>query len=153
MRKFIRNIFILLILGLIGCSTPKYLPSTNYNIIKKDSLVIKTELVSVAVPLESHNIITTKKSHLETSVAVSDASIDSLGMLHHSLENKKDSIITVIKYVDKIQIRDTTIVKEIPVEVEKYVNKHYWYESILWFLSVLFILTIIFKILKRKLGF
>ena len=88
---------------LIGCSTPKYLPSSNIKIIAKDSLYVHTELISVAIPLENHTIVTpTKKSHLETSVAESDAEIDSLGLLHHTLVNKKDTLKTKIQYVDKI---------------------------------------------------
>ena len=87
--------------GLIsGCSSPRYIPaSSNIRIIAKDSMVVHTELVGVALPLESHSIITKSKSHLETSVATSDASIDSLGLLHHTLTNKKDSIRTKIQYV------------------------------------------------------
>ena len=128
---------------LIGCSTPKYLASSNIKIIAKDSLVINTKLVSVAIPIENHNIVTpTKKSHLETSVATSDASIDSLGLLHHTLVNKKDSISTKIQYIDKIVYRDSVEVKEVPVEVEKpvpYVPKFHQFTFILFWIFVLFI--------------
>ena len=137
---------------LIGCSTPKYLPSSNIKIVSKDSLVVHTELVSVAIPNESHSIITKKKSHLETSVATSDASIDSLGMLHHTLVNKKDSLKSKIQYVDKIVYRDSIEVKEVPVEVEKpvpYVPKFYKFTFAFFGIFVLFI---VIK-LSIKLGF
>ena len=105
--------------GLIsGCSSPRYIPASNIKIVSKDSLVVHTELVSVALPLESHSIITKSKSHLETSVAESDAEIDSLGLLHHTLTNKKDSIKTKIQYIDRISYRDSIQTKEVPVEVE-----------------------------------
>ena len=137
---------------LTGCSTPKYLPSSNIKIVSKDSLVVHTELVSAAIPLESHSIITKSKSHLETSVATSDAEIDSLGMLHHTLTNKKDSIKTKIQYVDKIVYRDSIEVKEVPVEVEKkvpYVPK--FYKFTFAFFGI-FVLSVIVKLLI-KLGF
>ena len=138
---------------LTGCSSQKYLPSSNIRIIAKDSLIIHTELVSVAIPLESHSIITkSKKSHLETSVATSDAEIDSLGLLHHTLVNKKDSLSTKIQYVDKIIYRDSIEVKEVPVDVKvpvRYVPKFHQFTFILFWIFVLFIVV---KLLI-KLGF
>ena len=152
------KIFLLcLILGfygfLTGCSTPKYLPSSNIRIVSKDSLIVHTELISVALPLESHTIVTPiKKSHLETSVATSDAEIDSLGLLHHTLANKKDSLKGKIQYVDKISYRDSIQIKEVPVEVEvkvPYIPKFYQFTFILFWIFVLFIVV---KLLI-KLGF
>ena len=134
---------------LIGCSTPKYLASSNIKIMAKDSLVINTKLVSVALPLESHSIITKKRSHLETSVATSDAEIDSLGLLHHTLVNKKDSIRTKIQYIDKIIYRDSIEIKEVPVEVEKpvpYIPKFYQFTFILFWIFVLFIVV---KVIRK----
>ena len=139
--------------GLIsGCSSPRYISSSNTRIVSKDSLVIHTELISVALPLESHSIITKSKSHLETSVATSDAEIDSLGLLHHTLTNKKDSIKTKIQYVDKIIFKDSIITKEVPVEVKvpvRYIPKFYQFTFILFWIFVLFIVV---KLLI-KLGF
>ena len=127
---------------LTGCSTQKYLPSSNIKIVSKDSLIVRTELVSVALPLESHSIITKSKSHLETSVATSDAEIDSLGMLHHTLTNKKDSIKTKIQYIDRISYRDSIEVKEVPVEVEvPYVPKFHQFTFALFWIFVLFIVV------------
>lgn len=144
---------ILVFYGLIsGCSSPRYLPSSNIKIIAKDSLFVQTKLISVALPLESHSIITKSKSHLETSVAVSDASIDSLGLLHHTLVNKKDSLKREIKYVDKIVYRDSITTKEVPVEVKvpvRYIPKFYQFTFILFWIFILFIVV---KLLI-KLGF
>ena len=148
----ISKIFLtIVILAFYGCSTQKYLPASNIKIVSKDSLVVHTELVSVAIPLESHTIVTpTKKSHLETSVAESDAEIDSLGLLHHTLTNKKDSIKTKIQYVDKIVYRDSVDVREVPVEVEvPYVPK--FYKFTFAFFGI-FVLSVIVKLLI-KLGF
>ena len=155
MSNYIKTFSICLILafyGLIsGCSSPRYIPSSsNIRIIAKDSLVVHTELVGVAIPLESHSIVTpTKKSHLETSVATSDAEIDSLGMLHHTLVNKKDSIKTKIQYIDKIVYRDSIQTKEVPVEVEKpvpYIPK--FYKFTFAFFGI-FVLLVIVKLLIK----
>lgn len=146
-------IVILAFYGLIsGCSSPRYISSSNTRIVSKDSLVIHTELISVALPLESHSIITKKKSHLETSVATSDAEIDSLGLLHHTLANKKDSLKREIKYIDKIVFKDSIITKEVPVEIKvpvRYIPKFYQFTFILFWIIVLFIVV---KLLI-KLGF
>ena len=144
---------ILALYGLIsGCSSPRYLPSSNMRIVSKDSLIVRTELVSIALPLESHSIIAKSKSHLETSVAESDAEIDSFGLLHHTLVNKKDSIKTKIQYVDKISYRDSIQTKEVPVEVKvpvPYIPKFYQFTFMLFWIFVLFIVV---KLLI-KLGF
>ena len=144
---------ILAFYGLIsGCSSPRYISSSNMRIVSKDSLIVHTELVSIALPLESHSIITKSKSHLETSVAESDAEIDSLGLLHHTLVNKKDSISTKIQYIDKIVYRDSIETKEVPVEVPvpvRYIPKFYQFTFILFWIFVLFIVV---KLLI-KLGF
>ena len=136
--------------GLIsGCSSPRYLPSSNMRIVSKDSLVVHTELVSIALPLESHSIITKSKSHLETSVAESDAEIDSLGLLHHTLVNKKDSLKREIKYVDKIVYRDSIQIKEVPVEVKvpvPYIPKFYQFTFILFWIFILFIVV---KVIRK----
>ena len=156
MIHYTKKFLICLILAfygfLTGCSTQKYLPSSNIKIVSKDSLIIHTELVSVAIPNESHSIITKSKSHLETSVAESDAEIDSLGLLHHTLVNKKDSLKREIQYIDKIIYRDSIEVKEVPVEVEvpvRYIPKFHQFTFILFWIFVLFIVV---KLLI-KLGF
>ena len=152
--KTFLTIVILAFYGLLtGCSTPRLLPASNIKIVSKDSLVVHTELVSAAIPLESHTIVTpTKKSHLETSVAESDASIDSMWLLHHTLTNKKDSIKTKIQYVDRISYRDSIQTKEVPVEVPvpvRYIPKFHQFTFILFWIFVLFIVV---KLLI-KLGF
>lgn len=154
MIHYTKTIFKCLILafyGLIsGCSSPRYISSSSQRIIAKDSLIVHTELVSIAIPNESHSIITkSEKSHLETSVATSDASIDSLGMLHHTLVNKKDSIKTKIQYIDKIVYRDSIEVQKVPVEVKvpvRYIPKFYQFTFILFWIFVLFIVV---KVIRK----
>lgn len=132
-----------------GCSSPRYISSSNMRIVSKDSLVVQTKLVSIALPLESHSIITKSKSHLETSLAESDAEIDSLGLLHHTLVNKKDSIRTKIQYIDKIIYRDSVEMREVPVEVEKpvpYIPKFYQFTFAFFGIFVLFIVV---KVIRK----
>lgn len=150
MSRLIKTFLIIVILAFYGCSSPRYIPASNIKIIAKDSLVIHTELVSIAIPNESHTIVTpTKKSHLETSLAESDASIDSLGLLHHTLVNKKDTLKTKIQYIDKIIYRDSIEIKEVPVEVEKpvpYVPKFYKFTFAFFGIFVLFIVV---KVIRK----
>ena len=153
MINYIKTILKCLILGfyglILGCSTPKLLPASNIRIVSKDSLIVRTELASVALPLESHSIITKKKSHLETSVATSDAEIDSLGLLHHTLVNKKDSLKSKIQYIDKIIYRDSIEVREVPVEVEKpvpYIPKFYQFTFAFFGIFILFIVV---KVIRK----
>lgn len=149
MIHYTKKFLTIVILAFYGCSSPRYLPTSNIKIISKDSLIVRTELVSIAIPNESHSIITKSKSHLETSVATSDAEIDSLGLLHHTLVNKKDSLKTKIQYIDKIVYRDSIEVKEVPVEVEKpvrYIPKFYQFTFILFWIFVLFI---VIKIIRK----
>lgn len=156
MIHYTKTIFKCLILAfyvlISGCSSPRYISSSNQRIVSKDSLIVHTELISVALPNESHSIITKSKSHLETSVATSDAEIDSLGMLHHTLANKKDSLKSKIQYVDKIVYRDSIEIREVPVEVKvpvRYVPKFYQFTFAFF---VIFVLFIVIKLLL-KLGF
>lgn len=112
-------------------------------------MVVHTELVSIAIPNESHSIITKSKSHLETSVATSDASIDSLGLLHHTLVNKKDSLKSKIQYVDKIVYRDSIQIREVPVEKPvpvRYIPKFYQFTFAFFGIFVLFIVV---KVIRK----
>ena len=149
MSRLIKTFLIIVILAFYGCSSPRYLPSSNIKIIAKDSLFVHTELISVAIPNESHSIITKSKSHLETSVATSDAEIDSLGLLHHTLINKKDSLKREIKYIDKIVYRDSIQIQEVPVEVKvpvRYVPKFYQFTFAFF---VIFVLFIVIKVIRK----
>ena len=150
MSNISKILLICLILAFYGCSSQKYIPSSsNIRIVSKDSLVVHTELISVAIPNESHSIITKSKSHLETSVAESDAEIDSLGLLHHTLVNKKDSLKSKIQYIDKIVYRDSIETKEVPVEVEvkvPYIPKFYKFTFAFFGIFVLFIVV---KVIRK----
>lgn len=98
----------------------------------KDSLRIRDSLFLVPVPVEgSQNIFPSfMPSHLETSLAESDAYVDSLG-LHHSLRNKDTSIgvhVPVTEHVvheEHSTQKDSTHTKYVikKVEIEKPLSK------------------------------
>lgn len=136
-----RILFLILFILLTSCSTIKYIP------VKETEYVTVTEtLVDTVIkwkpPIEK--IVNETKdttSTVETSLAKSTATVSN-GTLHHSIENKKDSIKTKIVYKDKIVTK--TEYKEVPVEVEiekKVVPKWCW-----WLLGINILVIIVFAI-------
>ena len=110
-----KRLLLFILLLLTSCSTIKYIP------VKETEYVTVTEtLVDTVIKWEPpvEKIVNETKdttSTVETSLAKSTATVSN-GTLHHSIENKKDSIKTKIVYKDKIVTK--TEYKEIPVEVE-----------------------------------
>ena len=82
-----------------SCSCPLRLPATHTetsirdSVAVRDSLVFRDSLVLVPIPAEaSQNVLPVfMPSHLESSVATSDAWVDSIG-LHHTLDNKPTAL-------------------------------------------------------------
>ena len=85
-------------------------------------------------------------STVETSLAKSTATVSN-GTLHHTIENKKDSIKTKIVYKDKIVERIEY--KEVPVKVEvekKVVPNWCWWSLVINILAVIyFVIRLYFK--------
>lgn len=88
--KGIFAIAALLFLG--GCCANKQLASNTHDDVRteiRERIVYRDTVIYVEVPHESQSqTVRDTTSHLETSVAVSDARINSDGSLSHSLENK-----------------------------------------------------------------
>lgn len=63
-----------------------------------DSLRIRDSVVMVSLPIETSSQVVFQgdTSHLETSLATSDAWVDSLGRIHHNLRNRSDKQLPVI---------------------------------------------------------
>ena len=110
-----KRLLLFILLLFVSCSTIKYVP------VKETEYVTVTEtLVDTVIkwmpPVEKVDKETKDTtSTVETSLAKSTATVSN-GTLHHTIENKKDSIKTKIIYKDKI-IKQTEY-KEVPVEVE-----------------------------------
>lgn len=144
-----RLLFILLLLT--SCSTIKYVPVKETEYVTVTETLVDT-VIKWAPPIE--NIVNETKdttSTVETSLAKSTATVSN-GTLHHSIENKKDSVKTKIVYKDKIITK--TEYKEVPVEVEvekKVVPKWVYYSLGLNILAIIvFAIRLYFRFrLKR----
>jgi hypothetical protein len=140
---------------MVCCSTIHQVPvqtQIQTQTILKDSTIVHIDTVTYQLPVESSVAFNVQHSHLETTVAYSEASVDSLGMLQHTLTNKPFKIEKQIVYQDRIvtQYRDSTITKEVPVTVEvvkKVVPNWCWY------LLAFNILILVFIIIKVYLHF
>jgi len=130
------------VLLIIACGVVKpVIPGPSNNVNVRDSIVYNIKDSTVIRPVEViKDIVPVYDTlHMSTSLAEADAYVDtSLHVLRGSIKNK-EGYIQKIKYVDRIEYRDSIqVVKEpYPVEIEKIVHKHYWYEKILWFFSLI----------------
>lgn len=119
------------VLMLASCGTQRKALDTE----TRDStrVVVRTELIEtidtvyVELPRQSETVaVKDTSSHLENDVAVSDASVDALGFLHHSLKTKPRSIPVPSKNTkerrDSIVYRDKNVYIEKPVYVEAKLN-------------------------------
>ena len=108
---------------MLGCATVRPVPvetTTTVQTIVRDSVVIHRDTVTLEVPVETSSSFQVQSSHLETTVALSDAYVDSTGLLNHTLSNKPFKLEKEIVYLDrKVEtVRDSLVTVEVPVEVE-----------------------------------
>lgn len=99
-----------------------------------DSVRIRDSLVFVNIPQESSSreaaATPSDTSHLETSIAESDAWVDTTGRLHHTLNNKSDEKLpAIVPVYDRVRTTDKDFFRTITVTrtVEKPLNK--WQQS------------------------
>lgn len=138
---------------MMGCSICKrqYIPvESKIDSIYIEKVVERVDTVSIEIPGERVYVIKRDSSHLETAVAISDAKIDSTGMLHHSLINKNVDLKKEIVYKDRVIEKKVEVEKEVPVEVEvpvKYVPGYYkWINIIFWCLVGGFVIFTVLKV-------
>ena len=119
------------------------------NVIYRDSLVF------IEVPGESASstIADTDTSHLESSIAISDAWVSD-GRLHHTLSNKSNiqlpKYIKIPSYVTTTEKYQLTQIRQI-VEVEKELTRWQLLRITLGDTSIMIILILlIIKIIKKK---
>ncbi len=120
---------------LIGCRCPKEITATQDSIVTviRERIVEVHDTAFVDIPVESKNHDGGRTSHLETSMAISDAWIDTTGKLHHTLDNIPQKIqVPKVIYVpvadtshSEVHNSDNTKV----VEVEKPLP--WWKESLM----------------------
>ena len=125
--------------------------------VKVDSVYIervveRIDTVRIKIPGEKIYVIKQDSSHLETAVAVSDAKIDSTGILHHSLENKDVELKKEIVYKDRVIEKRVEVEKKVPVEVEvpvKYIPDYYkWINILFWCIVGIGLIFVIFRVKK-----
>lgn len=109
--------------GLIGCSTVKYVPiDTNTQVIVRDSIIHVRDTVRVEVPKEIVREIVPQDtiSILKTSLAESTAKVEN-GKLNHELRQQGTVKVRIDTcYITKIEEKITY--QEVPVEVIKEVK-------------------------------
>lgn len=141
MRCFFKDLGLLVttLMLVVACATVRPVPvqtTTQVQTVYRDSVVVHRDTITLEVPVESTSAADVQHSHLETSVALSDASVDSLGMLKHTLTNKPFKAEKEIVYLDRkvVEYRDSLVTVEVPVPVEvtkKVVPRWCW-----WLLAV-----------------
>ena len=136
-----KRLLLFILLLLTSCSTIKYVPVKETEYVTVTETLVDT-VIKWAPPIEKIDKETKDTtSTVETSLAKSTATVSN-GTLHHTIENKKDSIKTKIVYKDKIVTK--TEYKEVPVEVEvvkKVVPDWCW-----WMLGINILAAIVFAI-------
>ena len=119
---------------LFGCCPCKHLQTLQRDtvaVIVRDSVYLHDTTLLWSPPDESSQVIADTSSHLETSLAESDAAIIN-GRLIHSIRNRCESIVPInvtIPYRVHSESRESlsehTVVKEVPRELT-------WWQ-VLWF--------------------
>jgi len=116
MKRGFVIIGLILLMALAGCSRHTAAPPSVSHHDQQDSIrekvVTRIDTIKVMVPVEIPverfiNVLPdTDTSTLETSVAVSTAFIDSNGFLHHSLDNKAQTVETPVDVT--VPVTETT---------------------------------------------
>lgn len=156
MSKILRHIFhittiLTISLFVVSCALFKEVPVKD-QINIRDSIVVHQVDSVVYIPKEVIKDIVPVYDTLKmsTSMAEAEAYVDTTTHTLKGSLNNKQGTTTKIKYVDRIQYRDSIQIKEvpIPVKVDKEVKIHPWYERILWVMSAIGLIFMVLLILK-----
>ena len=149
MRKIL--LFLLMVI-MVSCGVGRRYTQVPVKIdsVYIERIVERIDTVCIKIPGEKIYVIKQDSSHLETAVAISDAKIDSTGILHHSLENKDVELKKEIVYKDRVIEKRVEVEKKVPVEVEvpvKYIPDYYkWINILFWCLVGTGLIFVIFKL-------
>lgn len=113
---------------------------------------VRDTTIYIPVPVERivERGIPVDSSHMETSIAESDAWIDSLGRLNHSLSNK-DTVLSAPAQIKDTQRADTVRVTEYKYRDrtetirERYIPKFFWYCLAISILSVGYVIWTMYR--------
>ncbi len=157
--RFIK--FLLLIIYLfitLSCGTVKpSIQPINNQLVIRDSIQIHQVDSVVIIPKEViKDVVPVYDTlSLETSKAKARAWVDTTKhILRGEIENKSGIEYKYI-YKDRVEYKDSIQVKEVPVpvEVEKIVKVHPWYEKILIFFSLIWLVFVIVCLYKLYLKY
>jgi len=153
-KLFVIILSLLLIVAGCGVTKPN-IPGPSNQVNVRDSIVYNIVDSTVIHPVEViKDIVPVYDTlQLETSLAEATAYVDtSMHILRGTIKNK-EGYTQKIKYVDRVEYRDSIQIKEVPFEVEKIITKtkHPFYESILWLFTILSVAYIVIKIIRMKL--
>lgn len=155
MRRFIAYLATLMLACSCGifCKVPE-----EHTVHIRDSIYVekveyRDSTVYVPIPVEVHSVVARDSSHLETSVAQSDAWIDTLGLLHHSLANKRDSLVAHIPMMTTtIYAQASTNSEKVVTQIKYIKKKQPWKNRIIAVFAILLIFAYrkpILKLIKR----
>lgn len=147
---------------LIGCGAPKVAMTTDVqkdsvSVVIKESVINRDTTIYIEVPVEviKEVLPDTDTSHLETSLAISEAWV-SAGLLNHSLVHKDVGLEKKVEMPEKTTQKDSIIVsykevvKEVPVEVEKPLTAWQNFRMVLGSLALMAIAVwALIKIIKK----
>ena len=147
-----------------SCGAPKVAMITDVqkdsvSVVIKESVIYRDTTIYIEVPVEVIKEILpdTDTSHLETSLAISEAWVNA-GKLNHTLTHKDAKIEQTIPIPEKHTEKDSVtvsikeVVKEVPVEVEKPLNSWQSFRMTIGTLVLIALaLWAVFKVVKRYL--
>lgn len=135
-----------------GCRCPKEVTVTQDSIVTviHERIVEVHDTAFVDIPAESKNHDGGPSSHLETSMAISDAWIDTIGELHHTLDNIPQQIkVPTVIYVPVADTSHSELHSSDNTKVVEVERDFHWWERTLMAMGCCFVLLLIFFIVSR----
>lgn len=151
-KLFIILISIVLLIIPFSCGITKYvyLPGET-KVEYRDTTIYKDSIIYNPVEVVKEIVPVMDTLNLETSLAKATAYVDTTNrMLRGEIKNKK-GITTEIHYKDRIVYRDSVVTQSYPVDVEKIVYRHTFFDKLCWLLSSILLIIVCWKIVKLKL--
>lgn len=142
-----KNLILIVAFLLVGCKAKQVIVEVPIHdtIRIEKKYIVKDTVIDYKIQYQS--VVAFDTSFLSTDLASSRASIDSLGLLHHSIQNN-GKIGSKIVYIT----RDSLVYKDnvVKVEVEKLVEKklNFVQKALIWLGSISLVLVVLF-ILKK----
>lgn len=160
-KKYTMRVILLFALLLLycGCSTTRYIPvNSTTTVTIKDTVTLIDTLVLVDPPKETTSVLSllNDTSVVSTSLATSTAYIDSSTLtLKHTITNNNDPIPVKVQYKDHLVVKDSVVIKEVPVKVPeiKEVVPGWAYKVLIYSILLTFLVVGYVYIKLKKRGF